>query len=136
MLGEGQVIIALLFEAWMVDETLVDVFDVRLPSQTDLPGTNSIGNTHPRRPERPPQRIPNPPPQRTQRRKIPRQTYHQRNLLTLLLPPNRRIRSFPPSKSNTRRGRPLLPHPHRCPRGAFASLSIFQITIAIKKAEE
>jgi hypothetical protein len=32
VLGEGQVIIALLFEAFLVDETLVDVFDVRLSS--------------------------------------------------------------------------------------------------------
>lgn len=29
VLGEGQVIIALLFEAWMVDETMVDAFDVK-----------------------------------------------------------------------------------------------------------
>lgn len=32
VLGEGQVVIALLFEALLVDETLVNVFDVRLPS--------------------------------------------------------------------------------------------------------
>jgi hypothetical protein len=31
VLGEGQVLIALLFEAFLVDETLVDVFDVRSP---------------------------------------------------------------------------------------------------------
>lgn len=30
VLGEGQVLIALLFEAFLVDETLVDVFDVRI----------------------------------------------------------------------------------------------------------
>ena len=31
VLGEGQVVIALLFEALLVDETLVNVFDVRFP---------------------------------------------------------------------------------------------------------
>ena len=31
VLGEGQVLIALLFEALLVDETLVDVFDVCIP---------------------------------------------------------------------------------------------------------
>ena len=31
VLGEGQVVIALLFEALLVDETLVDVFDVKSP---------------------------------------------------------------------------------------------------------
>lgn len=31
VLGEGQVAISLLFEAFLVDETLVDVFDVRTP---------------------------------------------------------------------------------------------------------
>jgi hypothetical protein len=31
VLGEGQVVIALLFEALLVDETLVDVFDVIYP---------------------------------------------------------------------------------------------------------
>jgi hypothetical protein len=31
VLGEGNVIVALLFEGLMVDETLVDVFDVRIP---------------------------------------------------------------------------------------------------------
>lgn len=30
VLGEGQILVALLFEAFMVDETLVNVFDVRL----------------------------------------------------------------------------------------------------------
>jgi hypothetical protein len=31
VLAEGQILVALLFEAFMVDETLVNVFDVRLP---------------------------------------------------------------------------------------------------------
>ncbi len=31
VLGEGQILVALLFEAFMVDETLVNVFDVSLP---------------------------------------------------------------------------------------------------------
>lgn len=31
VLGEGQLVIALLFEAFLVDETCVDVFDVRDP---------------------------------------------------------------------------------------------------------
>lgn len=37
VLGEAQVVIALLFEALLVDETLVDVFDVRCPSSPPFP---------------------------------------------------------------------------------------------------
>lgn len=43
VLGEGQVVIALLFEALMVDETLVDVFDVIPPLFSSL---NCIGRAN------------------------------------------------------------------------------------------
>jgi len=71
VLGEGQVVIALLFEALLVDETLVNVFDVSssistplcprrpLSAFASLPLTSADslpGNPHPRRPNRP--RIP------------------------------------------------------------------------------
>jgi len=41
VLGEGQVVIALLFEALLVDETLVNVFDVCTPTQVPQAFTNS-----------------------------------------------------------------------------------------------
>jgi hypothetical protein len=63
VLGEGQVLVALLFEAFMIDETLVNVFDVcprpflpppfslrRLPSPASNKLTHLLpGNTHSRR---------------------------------------------------------------------------------------
>lgn len=43
VLGEGNVIVALLFEGLMVDETLVDVFDVRICS---FPSCEGQGGGH------------------------------------------------------------------------------------------
>jgi len=62
VLGEGQVVIALLFEAFLVDETLVDVFDVCICSLNVLISANILqGNSHPRRSKRPRSTLSNPP---------------------------------------------------------------------------
>lgn len=54
VLGEGQVVIALLFEALLVDETLVNVFDVSsLLPHASLQITNrNTGSSHKRTPNR------------------------------------------------------------------------------------
>jgi hypothetical protein len=48
VLGEGQVVIALLFEALLVDETLVNVFDVCFPITHSYRKLTMIGNTNKR----------------------------------------------------------------------------------------
>lgn len=94
------------------------------------------GNTHPRRSKSPCQRLTNPLRRCAERCQVFRQTYIFSNLFPLLLPPDRRIRPFPPSQSDTRGRRTFLPSPYWSTRWPFSSLSILQIAQPLTQAEE
>jgi len=135
VLGEGQILVALLFEAFMVDETLVNVFDVRLPVPLlSLAGSPSLtwanlsppGNTHPRRPHRLGLSYTHSLPRCPERCQDARQTHHLGGLLALLFPPDSRIHTLPPSKLDTRDRHTVLPTPDWSTRGPAPPLEIFQ----------
>jgi len=140
VLGEGQALVAMLFEAFLVDETLVNVFDVRLspfisplhssPSLILQTVTNRMftptGNSYQRRSNLPRLSVPSPFPRCSECRKDAWQADRKRSLQPLFLPPNCRIHPLPPSKLNPPRGYSRISGPHRRASRALTSLEIFQ----------
>lgn len=97
VLGEAQVVIALLFEALLVDETLVNVFDVRSDLIYTLPKLTFLGNPYPRRPHRSRVSLSNPRPRCSKRSENAGQAHLLCCVLPLFVPPDRRVHFLSPT---------------------------------------
>lgn len=137
VLGEGQVVIALLFEALLVDETLVNVFDVSMQhlrswqlkfvlsmSKTKTDILFSKGYPHSRRPNRPRLTLSNPLSRCAQFCQNARKTYHICFVQPFLLPPNRRIHNLSTAELHTYCWDARISHFDGSESGAVTSLEV------------
>jgi hypothetical protein len=137
VLGEGQVVIALLFEALLVDETLVNVFDVsmqhlrswQLKLSFQCPRQRLTfyfpkGYPHSRRPNRPRLTLSNPLSRCAQFCQNARKTYHICCVQPFLLPPNRRIHNLSTAELHTYCWDAGISHFDGSESGAVTSLEV------------